>query len=235
MRSCWYCLVASCLLAVCPCLLGQWTEKELDVKYEDVGPQMVRLSWVSAPIERCGDIIRYSVFRGRTAGFDATADNQIATGLIGTSFVAREPKLKVTFYYRVIATRKPGLCNPPTLKTGEILVYPLDLRRDYEVTVGDRSETCNAISTTQLKCRTLPSFHGVIASQGEHDFLLGCLTTDFDTGNWTCVNLTPATYRIDVHSQTVTVLDSGMAKMNTETGKELAPITPVFSILALVK
>lgn len=71
----------------------------------------------------------------------------------------------------------------------------------------------------------------MIASQGGHEFLLGCQYQDSDT----CISLGVATYSILVHDGTVTVIHSSWATVNKKTGKKIADITPVFTVLTLVK
>jgi len=217
-------------------LFAQWTEKELeDVALQEISPQVVRLTWAAVTPVSCGETIRYSVFRGTDENFTASEETQIASGLTVTHYVAHEPKGPSDFYYRVKAFSVPGPCVPPTLGSGVILTYPLDLGREYTVTVGDTTEKCKARSTCELSCSTLPSFHAVIASQGLHEFLIGCLSSDYEDNNWTCVNLKFGAYRVAVHSLTATVLDAGYSKVNTKTGKGLGSIVPEFSVLAVLR
>jgi hypothetical protein len=120
---------------------------------------------------------------------------------------------------------------PPTLRSGFITVYPLDLGEKYEVTVGDKTGECTASSTKELSCMGLPDFQAIIANQLGHEFLLGCQSDGYET----CANLPVGSYRITVHGRSVTVWNSGMERINTQTGKKLGTITPVFSTLAVVK
>jgi len=135
----------------------------------------------------------------------------------------------------VIAIRDSGPCPPTILKTGAINTYPLDLGSQYAVGVGNKTEICKASSTAELVCPTLSYFHAVIASQWGHEFLIGCLSSDFEDNNWSCVNLKLGRYLVAVHSQTATILDAGYTKINMKTGKSLGPITPEFSVLAVLK
>jgi hypothetical protein len=120
---------------------------------------------------------------------------------------------------------------PPTLVSGLITVYPLDLGEKYSVTIGEKTGTCTANSTKELSCEALPNFQAIIANQRGHEFLLGCEWDNYET----CANLQVGTYRITVHGRSVTVWNSGMERINTSTGKKIGAITPVFSILTLVK
>lgn len=216
-------------------LSAQWTEAEVDgVSVKGISPQMVRLSWTAVPPEKCGDSITYSIFRDTKEDFDPTEENQIAIGIPVTHFVAHEPKGPKDFYYRVTAVRVPGRCVPPSLKSGVIRTFPLDLGGQYSVSVGDKTEECKATSTAELACPTLSYFHAVIASQSEHEFLIGCLSSDYENDNWTCINLKLGAYNIFVHSLTATILNAGASKVNTETGKNLGPIIPEFSVLAVL-
>jgi hypothetical protein len=83
----------------------------------------------------------------------------------------------------------------------------------------------------KLTCPSLPDFHAVTASQFGHEFLIGCMDSEYDGGSWSCVDLLSGSYLIGVHSRTVTVYNSGFFKQNVRSGKKLAYITPVFSIL----
>ena len=233
MKGLW--LVAAVFYFVAPMQSRCQAREEVDVGLEEVSTYVVSLSWTSLPPAKCGETVTYAVYRGESEDFKPSPDNQIAADLTSPNYVAHEPKLRKTWYYRVLASRTPGYCVPPELKTGTITADPLDLGRGYIVSVGDKKEVCHAISTTELRCPSLPSFHGVIASQPEHEFLIGCLSSDFEDGNWSCVTLTPGTYRISVHSQTVTVWEADFKRIDTKSGKALDDITPVFSILAVLK
>jgi hypothetical protein len=227
--------VTFCLLAFPFKICCQGTEELGDVQLKEISASTVRLSWAGLPQKKCGEKITYAVYRAESEDFDPSPETQIAAGLIRPSFVARERKTRNGWYYRVVATRTQGYCAPPELNNGLIVTAPLDLGREYTVSVGEKTEACRASSMAELKCPSLPPFHAVIAAQREHEFLLGCLASDFDYGSWTCVNLTSGAYRITVHSQTVTVWDAGFKKINTNNGKELGDIMPVFSVLATLR
>jgi len=217
-------------------LIAQQEETEVeDVAYKEVSPNVWRLSWTAVPPVACGDAITYSVFRGTSEDFEMSEENRIASGIVSTHYIPHEPKSSQTFYYRVTAVRVSGHCAQPTLKSGLIFTYPLDLGDQYTVTVGDKIEVCKATSTAELGCPTLSDFHAVIASQGAHEFLIGCLSSDYENNNWSCVNLKLGSYNVAVHSQTATVLNAGFSKINSKTGKGLGPITPEFSVLAVLK
>jgi hypothetical protein len=220
-------------------LSAQWTEKEVeDVTLKQISPQVWRVAWLAVWPEACGDIITYSVFRDTDKDFDASQENRIAIGISETHYIShepKEPKEPKDFYYRVIAVREPGFCPLPTLRSGLIVTYPLDLGREYTVTVGAKTETCKAASTAELACPTLSLFHSVIAKQWAHEFLIGCLSSDYEDNNWTCVNLKFGYYHVAVHSLTATILDAGYSKINTKTGKRLDSITPEFSVLSVIK
>lgn len=120
----------------------------------------------------------------------------------------------------------------PVLHSGTIRVFPLNLGDKFGVTIGSDTGTCTAKSTKDLECPLpLPGFQAVIASQGGHEFLLGCQWQDSDT----CVSLGVGLYSILVHDRTVTILHSGWVTLNTKTGKKIADITPVFTVLTFVK
>jgi hypothetical protein len=111
----------------------------------------------------------------------------------------------------------------------------LDLGAKYQIAAGSVRETCDAISTTELRCPSLALLHAIVAEQSGHEFLLGCADADYESGAWNCANLSTGWYRILVHSMTATVIDSGLVKANETTGKELSKIVPVFSILAKLR
>jgi hypothetical protein len=226
------------VLAVLPATLShaQWTEKEVeDVALKEISGHVVRVTWSAVPAVACGDTITYSVHRGTNEEFEVSEENRIAGGIIATYYISHEPIGPKEFYYRVVAVRVPGQCVPPALKSGIILTYPLDLGGEYTVKVGDITEKCKARSTAELTCITLPIFHAVVASQGLHEFLIGCLSSDYENNNWSCVNLKFGAYRVAAHSLTITVLDAGFSKVNMKTGKGLGPIIPEFSVLAVLR
>jgi hypothetical protein len=230
-----FCVVIVVLISAAQSFAQQAEVEVENLSLKQVSPLVWRLTWTAVPPEACGEIITYSVFRGTREDFEASEEDRIATGIAATYYLAHEPKPSQSFYYRVIAVKVPGICVPPTLRTGLIITYPLDLGGQYLVTVGDTTEFCKATSTSEIACPTLSYFHAVIASQLAHDFLIGCLASDFESDNWSCVNLKFGSYHVAVHSFTATVLDSGFSKINTKTGKGLGPITPEFSVLAVLK
>jgi hypothetical protein len=203
----------------------------------EVSPSSVRLSWTAIEPLKCEFDVTYSVYRDTKETFTPSRTNRIASGLTRPSYLAHEPPspeptASVDFYYHVRAVKVPSYC---TLTSGTITVYPIDLGQAYRVTVGEDTHTCNAVSTSEIDCPKSPGFHAVIASQGGHEFLIGCLSTDYEYGDWTCVNLTTGTWRVNVHSQSITVLTNAFYRENTNTAKRLGAITPVFSILGVLK
>jgi hypothetical protein len=236
MRLSRFLFVSLLVIATAVQLIAQREETEIeDVAFKEVSPSVWRLSWTAVPPNACGDTSTYSVFRGTSEDFEMSEENRIASEIVLTHYTSHEPKSSQTFYYRVTAIRVSGYCAPPTLKTGIIFTYPLDLGGQYLVTVGDKTELCKASSTAELVCPSLSDFHAVIASQGAHEFLIGCLSSDYENNNWACVNLKLGSYNVAVHSLTATILNSGFSKINSKTGKGLGPITPEFSVLAVLK
>ena len=205
------------------------------VALEQLSPQVRRLKWEAVQPGPCGNTLTYSVFRSTVKDFEASEANRIAEGITVAHYISHEPTPSQLYYYRVVANRVQGACSPASLNSGRIASYPLDLGGKYRVTVGDVSEDCKATSTAEIACTTLPKFHAVIATQGKHEFLIGCLSSDFAHNNWTCVNLTPGPYTVSVHSRTVTVLNAGFSRVTSKGGQLVSPITPEFSVLALVK
>jgi hypothetical protein len=121
---------------------------------------------------------------------------------------------------------------PPHLRAGTVNVFPLDLGDTYEITIGAQTALCTAKSTKELSCPSLMSdFMAIIAGQAGHEYLLGCQSDNFET----CANLSVGTYSITVHGRTATFWHTGMQRINIQTGKRIGSITPVFSILVLIK
>jgi hypothetical protein len=206
-----------------------------DVRLEQLAAQDKRLRWEAVQPGPCGNTLTYSVFRSTVKDFEVSEENRIAEGVTVTHYISHEPNASQPYFYRVMANRVQGECAAASLRSGKIVTYPLDLGGKYKVTVGDVIEDCNATSTTEIACKTLPSFHAVIAAQGRHEFLLGCLSSDFAHRNWTCVNLPPGPYTVSVHSRTVTVLNAGFSRVTSKGGQLVSPITPEFSVLAFTK
>jgi hypothetical protein len=224
------------LLALSPAAYCQ-RETVDGLTLKEISATVVRLTWEPVLTAKCGEYITYTVYRGDTEKFDLSLDNQIADGLKATTYVAHEPKaIKPDgWYYQVTATRNEGYCPPIELGSGSILTYPLDFGGTYTVKIGEASKSCLAVSPTVIDCSDL-KFHAVIARQFGHEFLIGCMDSDYEGGDWTCVNLRPdSSYDISVHSKAVTVLNSGFYKESTSgnsMGRYMGSITPIFSILS---
>jgi hypothetical protein len=121
---------------------------------------------------------------------------------------------------------------PPHLRSGTVNVFPLDLGDSYEITIGEQTSTCTAISTKELSCPSpMSDFVAIVAGQAGHEYLLGCQSDNFET----CANLPVGTYSITVHGRTATFWRTGMERINIQSGKKIGSITPVFSILVLIK
>lgn len=123
----------------------------------------------------------------------------------------------------------------PQLSTGKISLFPLDMGQTFSFLLDRESLSCKATSIQQLDCSAGSVhryFSGAIAEQNGHEYLLGCVPAFLSE---TCMGLSAGMYTVLVHSRSVTVLDSGMVRINSETGKTLGPLTPVFSILSLLE
>lgn len=203
-----------------------------DLTLTDINSTTSRLTWTAVPEVPCEYSITYSVFRSSKEDFEPSAENQVANGIIKTTYVVHDPQGES--YYHVRAVRHSLYCSPPMLTSGRIIVFPLDLGNVYQVTVGSDTENCTASSTSELICKTLPRFHATLASQRGHEFLIGCLDSDYEGGAWSCVNLTVGAYLVAVHSKTVSFFNAGFSKQNTRTGKTLSSIIPVFSVLGTI-
>jgi hypothetical protein len=209
-------------------------EDDVDaLQIKDLTQTTSRLTWKAVASVPCDFSITYSVFRGTTDTFEPGPQNMIASNLKGTSYITHE-KPNVETYYHVHAVSHPDYCAPPAISSGRLLVYPLDLGKAYKVTIAETSEPCVASSPSEVTCKTLQSFHAVLAQQAGHEFLIGCLDSEYGSGGWSCVNLTTGIYSVAVHSKTLTFINAGFSKQNTRTGRTLSPVIPVFSVLGTI-
>jgi hypothetical protein len=78
-------------------------------------------------------------------------------------------------------------------------------------------------------------FHAVVASQDEHDYLIGCPTRDFGDHQWTCVDLGSGSYEVSVHSRAIAIKGDKFARIDIKSGKELQDIHPEFTVLSILK
>jgi hypothetical protein len=228
-------LLAAVILTLVQGSLGQDFGEDVDnLTVEYVSDTVSRLTWTGPLSVDCESVVTYSVFRGKTDDFSPSVKNRIAIGLSRTIYLAREKRpLDKDIYYSVKAEIAPASCE---LHAGYITVYPLDMGAGFSAIIAKQAVACTAITTSEIVCSgPLSNFHAAIANQGGHDYLIGCGSSDYEMGAWTCANLTPGVYTIGVHSQTLTVWNSGLVEMNPHTGKIIAPITPVFSILTRIK
>jgi len=142
----------------------------------------------------------------------------------------------------------PDCRTSPTceLHSGQVMAYPLPSSKLYRANVGGIAENCMSVSPTELYCTvgSLVSdnassgegFHALIAAQGDQEYLIGCELYNYTQGDWTCADLSPGHwYTVVVHEGTVSVLDSGISRINSQTGKSLGAISPVFTILTRTK
>ena len=227
-------LVVPLALTVLPVSFAQDFGEDVDgLTLIPVSASVSRLAWEKIRSIDCETSVTYSVFRGTSEAFTPSSSNRIASGLTNATYLAKEPAPGKDYYYYVKAIVTPITCVP---HSGTISVYPLDLGQGFTIEVGDHSGVCTAESTSEMTCVSpLPDFHSVIASQGTHEYLIGCRSADYEGGDWTCVNLDSGVYNVEVHSKTVIVLNSGMSKVNSNTGKKLSSITPRFSVLARLR
>ncbi len=222
-------LVLLFVLICAPALFGQESRDVDDLTLESVSSTVTRLSWTPIEPVDCAMGVTYNVYRGNTEDFDPSARNRIASGLTKATYVAKEPVPSQDYYYYVKAVLTPVTC---ALRSGKVVVYPLDLGETYALNIGKETGSCKATSTKELVCSgAIPNFQAVIASQGNHEYLIGCEFDNYET----CANLSGGVYTIAVHNRSLTVLDSGMERINTQTGKKISGIIPVFSVLARVK
>jgi len=224
------------LLALAPAVYCQ-SEVVEGLTLKEISATVVRLTWMPIFPAKCGEYITYTIYRGDNEKFSPSLDNQVADGVKATTYVVHEPQSNKPrdWYYQVTATRNQGYCPPIELRSGSVLVYPLDFGKAYTVKIGETSNSCPAISPTMIDCSGI-KFHAVIAGQIGHEFLIGCMDSDYDRGDWTCVNLSPdSSYDISVHSKAVTILKGGFYKQSTSgnsMGRYMGSITPIFSILS---
>jgi len=199
-----------------------------------------RLVWTPVPPKVCEYKVVYDVFRSSSKGFQPSDSNRIASGITVPYYTAHEPNVRAWFY-RVRAVPVPVHCvpsipgEPVNFKSGKITTSPLDLGNHYNVMVGDVPDICTAASTSELACGLLQDFHAVIAAQDEHEYLIGCPSRDFDTHNWTCVDLGSGSFDVIVHSRALAIKGDKFSKIEPGTGKEIEVLHPEFSILSILK
>lgn len=224
------------LLALGPAAYCQQETVE-GLTLKEISATVVRLTWTPVFSAKCGEYVTYTIYRGDNEKFDLSLDNRIADGIQTTTYVVHEPKSNKPqdWYYQVTATRNQGYCPPVELRSGSILVSPLDFGSAYTAEIGETPTSCLAASPTIIDCSGI-RFHAVIARQMGHEFLIGCSDSDYDGGDWTCVNLSPDSgYDISVHSKAVTVLNGGFYKQSTSgnsMGRYMGSITPIFTIFS---
>jgi hypothetical protein len=182
----------------------------------------------------CQYYITYTIYRGTTDTVEPSVKNLLARDVFATSYVAHEVPGK-DYGYVVQAFRHPSECTAPSLRSGKVTTFPLDFNASYDATIGGTPATCKATSNSELSCPGIGSFHASVVAQYGHEFLIGCLTENYEYGDWSCVNLGMGVFTIIRHSETLTVLGAGFSKINTKTGKTLSQITPVYSNLGLIK
>jgi hypothetical protein len=246
------------LFVLTPCFAQDLGEDVDDLKLVEVSSAKVKLSWRAVEPSDSGTTITYSVFRGTKEDFIPSIRNRIVSGLRQTWYVATEPASHQDYYYLVkaVVTTKPHSVDELRLKpspgdtdlseelhSGLIMAYPLSPSKLYVLTLGGVTQNCMSWSATELDC-TIPTgplsgllvFHALIAAQGNQEYLIGCEGYNYESGNWTCADLPPGHwYTVVVHEGTVSVVDSGISRINAQTGKALGAITPVYTILTKTK
>jgi len=78
-----------------------------------VSSSQINLSWTSTPAP-AGCAITYSVFRSTTIAFTPSPSNQIASGLIATSFSDSRLAAATTYFYAIEAVDSKGSSAPST-------------------------------------------------------------------------------------------------------------------------
>jgi hypothetical protein len=73
----------------------------------------------------------------------------------------------------------------------------------------------------------------VLAQQG-HEYLIGCQQLGWGADD-ACAAIAPGSYAVIVHNRSVTITNSGLVVINTDTGKHLRDIVPVFAVLQKLK
>lgn len=240
------------MVVVQTCFGQEFGEDVENLTLTKVSPTISRLSWMDPKSLDCETAVTYSVFRGTREDFTPSMKNRIASGLTKMTYLAKEPIVGKDYYYYVKAYVTDISCE---LHSGLIMAYPLPPSKLYAVTVGGVTENCMSWSATELDCM-LPTrkdesytkttdenalsgllvFHALIAAQANQEYLIGCESYNYDGGNWTCADLPPGRwYTVVVHEGTVSVLDSGISRINIQTGKALGAISPVFTILTRTK
>jgi hypothetical protein len=240
------------VLVVQTCFGQELGEDVENLALTEVSPTVSRLSWTGPKSVECQVAVTYSVFRGTREDFTPSVRNRIASGLTKMTYVVKEQVVGKDYYYYVKAYVTGITCE---LHSGLVMAYPLPSSKFYAVTVGDLTENCMSWSATELDC-TLPTrkdesytktadanalsgllvFHALIAAQANQEYLIGCESYNYEGGNWTCEDLSPGHwYTVVVHEGTVSVVDSGISRINIQTGKSVGAISPVFTILTRTK
>jgi hypothetical protein len=135
--------------------------------------------------------------------------------------------------------------DTPMPESGPASVYPLDLGQTYSVIMGLKSMDCSATSADRLSCKVLAdgtasipeyplSLVGVVLAQQGHEYLIACQKQGSSV-DAACSEMAPGLYTILVHGKSVTVMNSGLAIIDRDSGKQLQAITPVFAVLQTLK
>ena len=160
-------IAAAALVRAVPCS-GQDLGRDVDnLNLVSLSAKSTRLTWEPVHPVECENTVTYSVFRGTNEDFTPSLANRVASGLTKTTYVATEPVSGKDYYYQVTAVVSPTTCVP---RSGTVVIYPLDLGKDFRVVVGSDAGTCTATSTSQIACQEpLLGFHAAIAAQGGHE------------------------------------------------------------------
>ena len=202
------------------------------IKLTEQAPRTYLLTWDAYEVDPCESRVTYDIYRGDSKDFEPSPNTLVAQGVSRRSLVSHEPKDR-DYFYLVVVNLSPTSC---AVRSGTIEAFPLDLGDQYNMKAATLADTCTAQSTTEIWCPTIKqTFHAVIVEQFDHEYLIGCEDGDFNGGAWNCVDLRTGFYNVVVHGSTLTVLNGGWVEANAKTGKPIATVVPVFSVLTRLK
>jgi TPR repeat protein len=95
-----------------PKIIAQANEAEVEgLKTEALSSHFWRLTWKTVPLKACGERVSYSVYRANNDHFRRSSENQLASGITATTFIARVPDTSQSYHYQVIAVKVPQECG----------------------------------------------------------------------------------------------------------------------------
>ena len=118
-------------------IIAQATEVEVKgFRLEALSSHVWRLTWKAVSSKACGERVSYSVFTADNNHVQTSVENQLASGITATTFIARAPNTSQSYYYRVIAVKVPEECaatqnRKAQFYLGEAYYYGKVLPQDF--------------------------------------------------------------------------------------------------------